>query len=279
MKQKFIPGDEWLYAKIYLPATRADSLIASLLPPITRLEKGRIIDKWFFIRYIDSQFHIRLRLHIPNPDRDLGQVIKVIKGIVSKYPAASCIDKIVYDTYVRELDRYGTYNIENCESFFHLDSRNTCCLLKGKYNEDTLWQRALTFIDAILDMYKYSSEEKLKFTSQAARDNLRYAGITDDNAKFFNVKYREYRSKINNWLSPDNINVQSAFGKDIQKVYTDILNTYPDCTSSLIHMHCNRLFSSDQRLCEATAYYFLSKHYSSIIARSATNKKENVCNP
>ena len=128
-------------------------------------------------------------------------------------------------------------------------------------------------------MYKSSSEEKLKFVSQAARDNLRYAGITDVNAKFFNVKYRVYRSKINNWLSPDHTKVKSALTKDIQEAYTNILNTYPDCTSSLIHMHCNRLFSSDQRLCEATAYYFLSKHYSSIIARSATNKKENVCNP
>ena len=266
MKQKFIPGEEWLYAKIYLPTTRADSLIASLLQPITKMEREGIIDRWFFIRYTDPIFHIRLRLHIPNPDRDLGKVVKEIKGIVNRHPAASCIDKVIYDTYVRELDRYGTSNIENCERFFHLDSRDTCRILKGKYTEDTLWQRALTFIDAILEMYKSSPEDKLEFVSKAARDNLRYSGITDNNAKFFNGKYREYRSKINGWLPSDISNIKSTLAKDMQEAYTDILNTYPDCTSSLIHMHCNRLFQSDQRLCEATAYYFLSKYYNSVIA-------------
>lgn len=264
MKQKFIPGEEWLYAKIYLPAWRADSMLASFLKPMVRMEREGIIDGWFFIRYTDPQFHIRLRVHIPNPDSDLGKVMTAIKEILRRHPAASCIDKVVYDTYVRELDRYGASDIANCERFFHIDSHETCRILKGEYTEDTLWQRAITFIDGILDMYKSSVEEKLEFVSQAARDNLCYSGMGDDATKFLNGKYREYRGRINDWLTCDT--TKSPLSKEMRQVYADILHTYSECTSSLIHMHCNRLFRSDQRLCEATAYYFLSKHYNSTIA-------------
>lgn len=53
----------------------------------------------------------------------------------------------------------------------------------------------------------------------------------------------------------------------VASLHIRIAKKYPECISSLIHMHCNRLFRMNQRICEAVVYYFLTKYYGSRIAR------------
>ena len=64
MKRSFMPGDEWLYFKIYTGTKTADAILTNIIKPITeKLIKNNIIDQWFFIRYNDPKNHLRIRFH------------------------------------------------------------------------------------------------------------------------------------------------------------------------------------------------------------------------
>jgi len=61
----FIPGSEWVYFKLYTGTKTADSILKNeLYGYVSKMLKNGIIDKWFFIRYADPDFHVRLRLHL-----------------------------------------------------------------------------------------------------------------------------------------------------------------------------------------------------------------------
>ena len=65
IRRTFIPGGDWVYFKLYTGAKIADIIIKNELGKyIFELKQNDIIDKWFFIRYFDSEFHIRLRIHL-----------------------------------------------------------------------------------------------------------------------------------------------------------------------------------------------------------------------
>lgn len=267
MKQKFIPGEEWLYVKIYLPLTRADELVAMLHKSMGTLERQGIIDGWFFIRYTDPQFHIRLRMHMPEPDRNIGPALTAVKNIVARSSCANSIDSVVVDTYVRELERYGGRNIVGCEAFFHEDSKSISRLLDGAYSEDTLWQCALSFVVQMLGIGMSTEKERLDFVTRMNRMMMPSTGISHDDTKTLNSKYREMRQEINRWLGREILDKKFAFNHRMTELCREITKSCPECIPSLIHMHCNRLFRLNQRMCEAVAYYFLSKYYSSRIAR------------
>ena len=60
--RRFPPGSEWLYAKLYTGIATADDVLLEVIAPLTQeaLRRGAA-DKWFFIRYADPQWHLRLR--------------------------------------------------------------------------------------------------------------------------------------------------------------------------------------------------------------------------
>ena len=62
IQRTYIPGDQWLYFKIYTGFKTADLLLREVIPRIAnQLLAGHIISKWFFIRYSDPELHLRLR--------------------------------------------------------------------------------------------------------------------------------------------------------------------------------------------------------------------------
>lgn len=267
IKQKFIPGEEWLYLKIYLPATKADELVASLHKTMTPLERQGLIDRWFFIRYTDPQFHIRLRVHLGDPENNIGAVIFAVKNMILKHPVAGAVDKVMFDTYVRELDRYGGNNIVACEAFFHEDSIHISRLLDGEYTEEKLWQCALSFVVQILDIYKSTDKERLDLVTGISRQMMSTTGLDKEDERTLNSKFRENRTAINRWLDEEKCDKTFAFTFKMTELSQKIAKKYPECIPSLIHMHCNRLFRMNQRICEAVVYYFLTKYYGSRIAR------------
>src|SRR5262249_46206428 len=56
VRRRFAPGSEWTYAKLYCGRAAADRLLAEQIAPL-----AGIADQWFFIRYEDPDFHLRVR--------------------------------------------------------------------------------------------------------------------------------------------------------------------------------------------------------------------------
>lgn len=57
----FIPGSQWVYIKLYTGEKTADDLLIQVIAPvIKKVQKAQHIKKWFFIRYSDPDFHLRI---------------------------------------------------------------------------------------------------------------------------------------------------------------------------------------------------------------------------
>src|SRR5207253_1369387 len=62
VRRTFTPGSDWLYAKLYTGSATADSLLLDVVAPLAReLLAADAVDSWFFIRYADPDWHLRVR--------------------------------------------------------------------------------------------------------------------------------------------------------------------------------------------------------------------------
>src|SRR5690606_31509183 len=75
------------------------------------------------------------------------------------------VHRIAYDTYEREMERYGVETIETCERIFRIDSDHILELLPDFLATDGArkrWISAVMGIDAMLTAFGFSLETKLR---------------------------------------------------------------------------------------------------------------------
>ncbi|MFJ3219501.1 lantibiotic dehydratase [Kitasatospora sp. NPDC086801] len=121
-RNEFLPGEEWLYAKIYSSADRHHELIAHHLPRLIEALPPTA-DRWFFIRYRDPDPHLRLRFHLSDPEA-AGPLLGTVSGWARALRDAGLIGRLALDTYEPEIQRYGGPGaLAEAEHAFCADSR------------------------------------------------------------------------------------------------------------------------------------------------------------
>ena len=109
VQRDFILGDQWFYFKLYTGVKTADTLLLEVIQPLRQyLLENKLIDKWFFIRYSDPDFHLRIRFSLQNRQA-LGIVISKLNELVKPYLENKLISSMQVDTYSRELERYAKH--------------------------------------------------------------------------------------------------------------------------------------------------------------------------
>lgn len=107
MQRIFILGDEWVYLKIYVNPAESDRiLLDSICSLKDKLLNDGIIDKWFYLRYGDPEYHLRIRFHLVRTGH-LGLLIGLFNDAIKQDIVKKYIWKIQADTYNREMERYG----------------------------------------------------------------------------------------------------------------------------------------------------------------------------
>ncbi len=285
MESIFIPGSEWLYFKIYTGYKTADKiLIIIILKLVNQLKELKLIDKWFFIRYSDPDFHVRFRLKICDLS-NWNVIIKLFHDQISGFVKSGLVIKIQIDTYVREIERYGIETMENAEFIFTIDSEailGILLLLEDEKEPDkTRWLISSRLIDDVLSSFNFSLEEKLEFIHKQSSSFKGEFGYKDHYyIRQLDAKYRSHRTEIENCFK------KNLFSNEIESILNFRLdrliqisaeinghngNISPNqdvYISSLIHMTMNRLFRSSNRIFELVIYDFLRRYYTSAIARS-----------
>lgn len=282
----FIPGSEWLYFKLYTGTKTADMILTNeLYGYIRRMFENNIIDKWFFIRYADPDFHIRLRLHLKNTS-NFNFIFQRFFKTFQHFIDNGYVWNIQCDTYQREIERYGFNSISLVEDLFFIDSEYTIRLLHLLNEEDPeehRWKLALLMIDSLLTVFSYELQQRRELLNMMSENFKKEFGFTYHNAnKQLNDKYRNYRKKIEQAMSLEN--EASKTNEIIQAREHDLLPIAKALTvmgatgdlqvnlngllTSIIHMNMNRWFRSRNRLHELVIYDFLSRYYSSRWAKS-----------
>ncbi|MBB6005374.1 lantibiotic dehydratase [Arcicella rosea] len=285
IQRTFSLGSEWLYLKIYSGVKAADDILAQNIKSLVEqfLEK-QLIDKWFFIRYTDPDNHIRLRLHFTDL-KHLGEVILGLKETLDDLEKEGIIWKIQYDTYQREIERYGADVMILTENIFFHDSETIANLLAqtwGDEREHLRWQFAMKLIDTFLDDFGFSLYQKLDLM-YLMKENFAQEFHIDKPFKLqMDKRFREYRKNIEMILGSETNEEYALLFESIQqkskKIKENIeqikalkskhtLNKY---LSSIIHMTVNRVIANNQRFHELIIYDFMYRFYQ---AETAKQKK------
>ena len=292
IQRHFFLGDNWIYLKIYTGFKTADLLLKEVIYPLSQyFYQHQFISHWFFIRYNDPDFHLRVRFYILETN-NINEIIQQIHKLLQGYFTNSLIWKIQYDTYNREIERYGENTIDLSEQIFCADSEmiiNLLINLQGNEPEKRRWLFALRAIDELLTIFNYSIEKKLELLI-SLKDNFdKEFQIEVNLKKQFSLGFRENRREIEKILKVNKEEqplLLPIFQKSekIKRIADQILEYERDKTSQVpinellcshIHMMINRLFRTQQRKHELILYDFMFRYYDSEIAKEKFSKKEN----
>jgi thiopeptide-type bacteriocin biosynthesis protein len=281
-KRSFMPGSEWLYFKIYCHPVWSNELLANiLLPMLNSFYRKKTIDKWFFVRYADPDYHIRLRLHVDK--KTSNDIMMLFSKKMKKLLDERVIEKYYIDTYVRELERYTSWMIEDVETFFFSSSLLSLQYLKESGQQDDEYALNLEIIllslDEMLNAFGCSLEQKVAAFFHMYSGFYKEFGEGKDLKKSLDKKYNELRKNLNVIYEEMAERKKGNLAKYYEQLYVSSVTIAArmkkkkyagaeKIIADLIHMHLNRLFVQNPRRQELIIYYLLYKHYNAVVFKN-----------
>jgi len=288
VQRRFSVGSEWFYLKVYTGEKTSDTLLVNAIyPAVQQLLKTQIIQEFFFIRYKDTDPHLRLRFR-GNPHLEFyHHVVRVMEKALHESVESGVVHHLKVDTYQRELERYGMETMALCETLFHHDSLSTLTFLArtgDEFDENMRVAFAIRKIDRLLTGAGLGAEACQTVMGRLKAHFFEEFGGTAALRHQLNEKYRRYRPLLDEALAecfpivddpatrPDD---QNPTLRQLATALTDGDRLHR-LISDLIHMLVNRLFPSKQRAYELVLYHCLARHYDSVRARQATEKTTSL---
>ena len=279
-KESFGPGSEWVYLKVFSdPATVEDFLTEAVRPLVRSLLADQLADRWFFIRYDDPAWHLRLRIHaMPT---SVPRVLERVADITNAWLAESRVWRIQWDTFEPEIQRYGgeaAWLLS--EEIFCADSDSTLEAMGHLQGVgDIRWLVALYGVDRLLSDFGLGLREKRQ-VAETTRTSFDAQFQRDSALKHkLHLIHRTERKRIEGLLSDSlshsdplrwasqvferrSVSVADAIGKLREMSRRDRLGCrLIDLARLHSHMHLNRLFRSAAQIEEALLYGILAQVY------------------
>ena len=292
----FIPGSEWLFSRWNTAPGYGDAVLVEALAPLVRqLRSEGVADGWFFIRYADPDFHIRLRLR-GNPAALAGDALPRLRAIGEDLVQRGLVTKVTYDTYDREVNRYGGFHgIELCEAIFGADSEAAIDLVGSTLGDEgavARWRLTLCGMDHLLRDAGLDLEQRYFFAQQRAEGYMREFHLQGNARHPIQDKLRVERKALLPLLngSGDGVSelapgleILQRRSRELQPLLAelqrrddagDLTTSFEDILGSLIHMHANRVLATSARAQEGVLYRFLEELYDSMLARAGKKKRD-----
>jgi len=289
VESTFNPFSNCVFIKLYTGSNFAQSLLLDKIPElISHLKDSNIISHWFFIRYADPKYHLRIRFFLQNPDSKIN-LLNILSEYLTEYLASYQIWDIEFSTYKRELKRYGYNTINEAESWFSYNSEFVIHIFKTA-PEGEILSIAILYVHHLLEQFNYGLSDKsefvegraLFFNSEFNVSKIKSLRLQLDND--FRASHKKLKDMLNKDYLLGNDSIAHILKSEIEKTNPVIniiisknvqnKNKLVDILGSFIHMFINRLFSSDQRFIEMKLYYFMVKFYASEKARGIVSEIE-----
>ncbi|MFI5105492.1 MAG: thiopeptide-type bacteriocin biosynthesis protein, partial [Terriglobales bacterium] len=296
-------GSDWLFAKLYCSPSHADRLLLELVQPLAAdVMSAGLADRWFFLRYGDPNWHLRLRFH-GNPALLNLHVLPRLRQLAEDHQRQGTLWRLQFDAYEREVERYGgPLAIGVAEHLFQLDSElclDLLQLISDLGDADLRWQLACCGVDRLLSALGLALEEKEFVARNMARAREQQFVIDQDYKQQMAQTFRVHRQTLSALITEGEAGKTVAHAADSSKPaiipekafaalerYSARLQTIrgqmenlqnakelgqpiPDIAASFVHMHLNRMFRSRHHEQEAVVCDLLSRTYASMLARRA----------
>lgn len=290
LRRTFPPGSEWLFARLYTGSAGADQLLREVVSPLVRqaMEDGSA-NGWFFMRYSDPDWHLRVRFH-GHPGRLSGELLPRLQTLCAPLLECGLLWKIELGTYEREIERYGRGNgILLAERLFQIDSEAVLSALASFWGDsvaDIRWRLALRGVDQLLDDLGFNLEAKLTVISGSRRASLAEIDAPPAFEHQLGERFRRERKSLEFLLNRANdpssplapgLSALRARSQKLGPVATALRQMsdagrlsvpLESLAASYVHMHTNRMLRSAGRAQELVIYDFLVRLYESQKARS-----------
>ena len=288
LPRRFAPGSEWLYAKIHLGPGYGDRVLREAIAPVVSqaLASGAA-DGWFFIRYGDPGWHLRVRFH-GDPARLRAEVEPSLAAALAPQLERGGVHRVVFDTYEREIERYGgDVGMPLSERLFQADSNAALALIEGISGDgagDARWRLALRGMDQLLDDLGLDLPAKLALLRDVRAAFGREFNVSTPVEKQLGDRFRKHRAELDALLDPardaesalaELLPVFSRRSLELRPLAEELRAASPRLTlplaqlaGSYLHMHANRLLRSAARPQELVIYDFLVRLYESRVARA-----------
>jgi thiopeptide-type bacteriocin biosynthesis protein len=284
---RFPPGREWLYLKLYGGWSTLDQLLTSHLRPLVKeMVAKSLISCWFFVRYADPRGHLRIRFH-GDPARLHHEVLPLVAAVFNPLVDSRVIWKLQFETYIREVERYGgPEGMLLSEGIFRADSDAVLELLSALDSTDDLdtrWRLALLGVDSLLSDCGLGLDQRLAVItllrngcypeSQVAETGR--SEIIKTARRILGERFRTERSWFDAILAEHGVGeslwraskdilrrrtwaIQDAI-RSLQRLHSagQLLTPISVLAASYVHMHVNRIMRSAAREHEFVLYDFL----------------------
>jgi thiopeptide-type bacteriocin biosynthesis protein len=293
LRRSFPPGSEWLYLKLYGGSAGADGLLRDYVGPLCeRLVGEGVVTRWFFIRYLDPELHLRVRLQ-GDPSALLESALPLIGELSEGLLERRLIWRATLDTLEREVERYGgAAGVALCEAWFHADSEAAVAALAAEHREgdglERRWRVALLAADAGLGAFGLDPLAKVEAMRSARRDLAEASGSPDPRsfAERYGERHHAERRELQHALHA--AREGSARGPfqayreragRFEEIADALLGAHADgrltrsptdIALSLLHMRINRLLRLGSLEPEVRLYDALERLYSSELARAGS---------
>jgi thiopeptide-type bacteriocin biosynthesis protein len=285
--RRIAPGNDWIFAKLYAGGAAIDEILTDFVSPliVDFLSSGSV-SQWFFLRYADPHPHLRIRLH-GDPLRLRSQAQPLLQDVFSRALASGMTWKVQYDTYEREMERYGGSDaIGAAEEIFFADSQACLDILHqfgGDRGLDLRWRTALLGVHLLLNDFEFTIQDRYNAMERLRQAYEREFGITERSRRALSDRFREYQSDLRAMIEsrkPMKF-ADRAFTRRSGHVASAVARLRElesagkltrglgDLALSHIHMHVNRMVRSAPRMHELLIYTFLARIYDSQLARES----------
>jgi lantibiotic biosynthesis protein len=285
-RRTFPPGSEWTYLKLCTGPASADSLLRQMIAPLAReLISSGAADRWFFLRYGDPRFHLRVRFHGEDP-----AILESVRQLAARALEAGLAQDAELGTYPRAIQRYGGADgILVAERLFHADSDAVVALLDmfepGERGLEERWQIGVLGSDALM------CDLGLDDQARAAVTRHMHAALEREvqaDARLRNATAGRVRAELgtvdallaatadsNHPLAPG-IAVLARRSERIRPLVAELadlraagsLDLPPDAlATTYVHMWLNRLCRSQNRFQEYVTYALLARALRARVAR------------
>lgn len=173
-----LPGSDWLYAKLYASPFQIERLLRDELPAmLQRLRDECGVRNWFFFRYRDTAWHLRLRLHVPQAS-SRPRAREILEMAATDLLSREAVWRLQFDTYFREIERFGgARGCELVEQFFAVESelvlRALCKWRDDSMCVDTALQLAASWVSWTWEQLGLPPAERLTLCRALAREHQR----------------------------------------------------------------------------------------------------------
>ena len=292
--RRFPPGSEWLYVKLFTGPATADLVLKRITSVLTWALTAGGADQWFFLRYGDPDWHLRLRIH-GAPNRLLHETLPLLTRVTAPLLDTGELWRVQLDTYEREVERYGgETGIRLAERFFHADSDAVLAIvgeLTGDAGADLRWRVALRGVDLLFDDLGLTLGQKRDIALRAQRGYGHEFGTGGAFQQEVGRRYRRERAAVEALLDPDAVPAaglagslralhrrSAALALPARELRTAaqagrLTADLTEVAMSLAHMHVNRMLRSAHRAQELVIYELLGRAYSSQAARSQAGRR------